>query len=261
MIPVIQEIRFLLVGGHHHWGARALKTLNFFFILHQSFQRCTTRSTAVSKLLLAATICHAVRRGHPYTRQGDPHSVLRFIHACWLNMRHDAPCPRPFKVHQHLALYFERKKGQKVAPKYASDNDQCRAVDGWSMQLQGLNDDGLQVAVFLCSPKLWYKLERILKILCKVNTCLFLTTRNKWTILKEIYNQSTSADREWGNSAYIMHTRVVYLLTQISHVQCLKLEWRINLDHREVTCKETKLIKVKVQTRNESGKSLETCKK
>ena len=120
-------------------------------------------------------------------------------------------------------LWWE--KGQTVAPKYASDNDQCRAVDGWSMPLQDLNDYGLQVAMFLCSPKPWYKLERILKILCKVNTCLFLTTRNKWTIQKAIYNQSTSADiRERGNSAYIMHTRVVYLHIQISHVQCLKLE-------------------------------------
>ena len=152
-------------------------------------------------------------------------------------------------------------KGAKTCTQIC-DNDQCRAVDGWSVPLQDLIDDGLQVAVFLCSPKSWYKLERILQILCKVNTCLFLTTRNNWTILKEIYNQSTSADiRELGNSAYIMHTRVVYLLIQISHVQCLKLEWRINLDHREATRKETKLIKVKVQTRNESGKSLETCKK
>ena len=54
-----------------------------------------------------------------------------------------------------------------------------------------------------------------------------------------------------------MHTRVVYLHFQISHLQCLKLEWSINLDHREATWKEPKLIKVKVQTRNESGRSLE----
>ena len=114
-------------------------------------------------------------------------------------------------------------KRPKLAPKYASDNDRCRAVDGWSMPLQDLNDGGLQVEMFLCSPKPWRKLERILKILCKVNTCLFLRNRNQWTILKAIYNQSTSADiREWGNSAYIM--RVVYLHIQISHVQCLKLE-------------------------------------
>ena len=176
-------------------------------------------------------------------------------------MPHDTPCPRPFKVHQHLAQYFDGKRGQNLHPNMC-DNDQCRAVDGWSMSLQDLNDGGLQVAMFLCSPKAWYKLERIIKILCKVNTCLFLTTRNKWTIQKAIYNQSTSADiRERGNSAYIMHTRVVYLHIQISHVQCLKLEWWINLDHREATRKETKLIKVKMQTRNESGKSLETCKK
>ena len=153
-------------------------------------------------------------------------------------------------------------KGPKLAPKYASDNDQCRAVDGWSMPLQDLSDGGLQIVMFLCSPKPWHKLERILKILCKVNTCLFLRNRNQWTILKAIYNQPTSADiRERGNSAYIMHTRVVYSHIQISHVQCLKLEWRINVDHREATWKETKLIKVKVQTRNESGKSLETYKK
>ena len=64
-------------------------------------------------------------------------------------------------------------KGPKLAPKYASDNDQCRAVDGWSMPLQDLNDGRLQIAMFLDSPKPWYKLERILKILCKDNTCLF----------------------------------------------------------------------------------------
>ena len=58
-----------------------------------------------------------------------------------------------------------------------------------------------------------------------------------------------------------MHMQVVYLHIQISHVQRLKLEWRINLDHRETTWKETRLIKVKVQTLNESGISLKTSKK
>ena len=38
------------------------------------------------------------------------------LYTCCLNMPHDAPCPRPFKVHQHLAQYFDGKRGQNLHP-------------------------------------------------------------------------------------------------------------------------------------------------
>ena len=38
------------------------------------------------------------------------------FYTCCLNMPHDAPCPRPFKVHQHLAQYFDGKRGQNLHP-------------------------------------------------------------------------------------------------------------------------------------------------
>ena len=107
-------------------------------------------------------------------------------------------------------LWWE--KGPKLAPKYVSDNDQCRAVDGWSVPLQGLNDGGLQVAMFLCCPKPWYKLESILKILFKDNTFY------SWQIEKKMNNNSKSNLQSVNFSRY---QRMREFCLHYAHASCL----------------------------------------
>ena len=70
----------------------------------------TARSTAVLKFILAATIEVPVTRRVLVPRRAFSATLYTYC----FNMPHDAPCPRPFKVYQHLAQYFDGKKGQNL---------------------------------------------------------------------------------------------------------------------------------------------------